>query len=149
MNKKCQVFTPEENVIELLDKVGYEENLYGSKIIENACGDGNILKIIVKRYIEDCLERNFPKEKIKFGLESDIYGVEIDKNHYLKCLSNLNKLAGIYGIKNVLWKLFNIDTLKKKLDIKFDYVVGNPPYIKYRDLDNETRVFLRENYETC
>lgn len=43
MNKKCQVFTPENYVKELLDGVGYTHELYGKKILENSCGDGNIL----------------------------------------------------------------------------------------------------------
>lgn len=42
MNKKCQVFTPADYVEELLDSVGYTENLYGKRILENSCGDGNI-----------------------------------------------------------------------------------------------------------
>ena len=54
MNKKCQVFTPENYVIELLDSVGYTHNLYGKKILENSCGDGNILVAVVQRYIDDC-----------------------------------------------------------------------------------------------
>lgn len=31
MNKKCQVFTPENYVRELLDSVGYVEHLFGKK----------------------------------------------------------------------------------------------------------------------
>ena len=56
MNKKCQVFTPENYVRELLDSVGYTHNLYGKKILENSCGDGNILVAVVQRYIDDCKE---------------------------------------------------------------------------------------------
>ena len=48
MNKKCQVFTPENYVRELLDSVGYTHNLYGKKILENSCGDGNILVAVVQ-----------------------------------------------------------------------------------------------------
>lgn len=55
MNKKCQVFTPENYVRELLDSVGYTEHLYGRKILENSCGDGNILVAVVQRYIDDCV----------------------------------------------------------------------------------------------
>ena len=47
MNKKCQVFTPNDYVKELLDSVGYIDNLYGKKILENSCGDGNILVEVV------------------------------------------------------------------------------------------------------
>ena len=44
--RKCQIFTPKENVIQLLDWIGYKTNLYGKKIIENSCGDGQILREI-------------------------------------------------------------------------------------------------------
>jgi len=43
MNKKCQVFTPSDYVEKLLDSVGYKRGLYGKRILENSCGDGNIL----------------------------------------------------------------------------------------------------------
>ena len=49
MNKKCQVFTPVNYVRELLNSVGYTEQLYGKRILENSCGDGNILIDIVQR----------------------------------------------------------------------------------------------------
>lgn len=149
MNKKCQVFTPSDNVIEILDRVGYSNNLYGSKVIENACGDGNILKEIVKRYIEDSLDNNMSLKNIKIGLETDIYGAEIDKIHFSKCVENLDSMAAKYNIYNVKWKVLNVDILKEQLAPEFDYVIGNPPYITYRDLDNETRSFVKENYESC
>ena len=149
MNKKCQVFTPSDKVFELLDRVEYTTNLYGKKVIENACGDGNILKVIVERYIIDSLKNNISNRDIKKGLEIDIYGAEIDEEHYSKCLDNLEIVANKYEIYGVTWKILNVDILKEKLDIKFDYVIGNPPYIKYKELDNETRMFVKENYEVC
>ncbi|WP_339294462.1 N-6 DNA methylase [Paenibacillus sp. FSL W7-1279] len=149
MNKKCQVFTPNEIVIELLNKVDYNNNLFGKKIIENACGDGNILTVIVERYITDCLNNGLTTKKIKMGLQEDIYGAEIDKEHYLKCIDNLNAVAEKYGVIGVNWNILNVDILKEDLKIRFDYVIGNPPYITYKDLDNETRLFVRENYEVC
>lgn len=149
MIEKCQVFTPKEIVTKLLDLVGYTDKLFGKKIIENACGDGNILTVIVERYITDCLKNGFSMEKIKSGLQNDVYGAEIDKEHYQKCVSNLNKVAKKYGIVGVDWSILNVDILKENLKIRFDYVVGNPPYITYKDLDIETREFVKENYEVC
>lgn len=149
MNKKCQVFTPRNNVVELLDRVGYIKNLFGSKVIENACGDGSILVVIVERYIEDCLELDFKLDTIKIGLETDIYGAEIDTNHYKQCIKNLNYTSEKYGIFSVKWNILNVDILKTALPVKFDYVIGNPPYITYRDLDEETRIYLKEHYEVC
>ncbi|WP_208606809.1 Eco57I restriction-modification methylase domain-containing protein [Paenibacillus polysaccharolyticus] len=149
MIEKCQVFTPSQNVIELLDAAGYKRDLYGKKIIENACGDGNILVEIVRRYIEDSLNNNINLDKIKEGLEVDIHGAEIDEQHYFKCLANLDEMASSFGILNVNWKILNLDFLKQNFDGQFDYVIGNPPYINYRELNDETRAYLRENFTSC
>ncbi|WP_242223158.1 Eco57I restriction-modification methylase domain-containing protein [Bacillus cereus group sp. BfR-BA-01380] len=149
MNKKCQVFTPPKVVSDMLDRVGYISNLYGKKVIENACGDGNVLIEIVRRYIEDCLCEDMPVGKIKIGLQLDIYGAEIDAIHYSNCIKNLNSISEKYGINDVSWNILNVDILKTNLDIKFDFVIGNPPYINYRDLDEETRLFVRENFQSC
>lgn len=148
MIKKCQVFTPAQNVKELLDEVGYISDLYGKKVIENACGDGNILKEIVKRYIEDAL-KNRTIDEIRKGLQIDIYGAEIDDIHYSNCINNLNTIAESFKITNVKWNILNGDFLKQSIENKFDYVIGNPPYITYRDLDDETRSYLKENFASC
>lgn len=106
--KKCQIFTPKTNVKELLDWVGYSENLYGKKIIEPSCGQGNILVDVVERYILDSLKNNYSKNEIKNGLSQDIYGIEYDKKHYDKCIDNINNVIkntvlimwiGIYIVK--------------------------------------------------
>lgn len=149
MNKKCQVFTPPENVNYLLDSIGYHKDLYGKKIIENACGDGNILKEVVRRYIKDALRKNKNISEIKKGLQQDIYGVEIDEFHYLNCLKNLNDIAFEFGIEEVNWNILNNDFLTQKAESEYDFVVGNPPYINYRDLDEETRVYLKDNFNSC
>lgn len=149
MIEKCQVFTPEQNVKELLDAVGYIKDLYGKKVIENACGDGNILKEIVRRYIEDALCNKKSTEEIKQGLERDVYGAEIDKVHYARCLSNLDEISASFGIIDVNWNILNIDFLKQNFKNTFDYVIGNPPYINYRDLNDETRAYLKGHFSSC
>lgn len=149
MNKKCQVFTPKNYVNELLDSVEYKHNLYGSKILENSCGDGNILVEIVQRYIDDCKEKGFSRTKIKNGLEKDIYGIEIDKEQLKKCILELNRVLCKNDIKPVEWKIFGRDYLKWDVDIKFKYIVGNPPYITYRDLDDSNRIYLKETFHSC
>lgn len=51
MANNCKIFTPDTYVTELLDIAGYNWNLMGRSVLENSCGDGNILKEIVRRYI--------------------------------------------------------------------------------------------------
>jgi len=153
MNKsileKCQVFTPTKIVEELLDAVEYKKNLFGKKVIENACGNGNILIEIVRRYITDSLDQDKSLEEIRQGLQADIYGVEIDTSHYKNCLNNLSLVAASFNISDVAWNIFNEDVLKQHNKDIFDFVIGNPPYIKYHDLDDETRNYLRQNYNSC
>ncbi|MCT4563508.1 MAG: SAM-dependent methyltransferase [Maledivibacter sp.] len=149
MNKKCQIFTPEAVVEDLLDSVEYKKDLFGKKVIDTACGDGNMLVTIVKRYVEEAIANDLSISDITEGLEKDIYGIEIDFSHYKKCMMNLDMLVSQYGIKHVKWKILNKDSLKTNLNMKFDFVIGNPPYIKYSDLDNKTRGFIKAKFSTC
>lgn len=149
INTKCQVFTPSKNVKQLLDFVGYTHDIYGKKVAENSCGDGNILTEIVKRYILDCLRLNMDLNDIKKGIENDIWGAEIDESHILKCKNKLNKIALKYGLIDVSWNIFKGDFLKQNFENLFDFVIGNPPYITYKELDKESRNFLRRTFITC
>ena len=103
---KCQIFTPKNYVKELLDSVGYCKNIINKTILENSCGDGNILVEIVIRYMEEAIKRKYAKEKIKDGLDKKIFGFEIDKNQFEKCISNLNLIAEKNGIQGVKWKIY-------------------------------------------
>ena len=148
--KSCQVFTPQRIVEQLLDWCCYKENLYGKKVMENSCGEGHILKEVVRRYIGDSITKNISKDKIKNGLENDIYGIECDKEKYNICLETINKVAKEYEITNVNWKNIILgDTLKIEIKEKFDYIVGNPPYIKYRTLEKKDREYIRNIFKTC
>lgn len=149
MNKKCQIFTPELICDKILDMADYKHDLYGKKILENSCGDGNILIKIVKRYIEDCLINGLSIKNIKDGLQNDIFAYEVDKKHKDNCIIQLNNLANNYGLNNINWNINKRDYLREVNDLKYDYIVGNPPYISYRDLDEETRKFIRETFKTC
>lgn len=149
MNKKCQVFTPENYVRELLDSVGYTQQLYGKKILENSCGDGNILVAVVQRYIDDGIKSGLSETEIKKGLSRDIYGVEIDPEQYGKCLETLNKIVQKYNIGRVEWNIYNTDYLRWDDTSDFQYIVGNPPYITYSELKKDEQKYVKETFETC
>lgn len=149
MIKKYQVFTPRNSVKELLNSVGYCKNIVDKKILENSCGDGNILVEIVKRYIKEAIKLKYSKKKIKAGLENNIYGFEIDEVHFKKCIHNLDIIIRKKGIQNVKWRIYNEDYLRSKIKVQFDFIVGNPPYITYSELSLTERVFLKKTYETC
>ncbi|MCL1925252.1 MAG: N-6 DNA methylase, partial [Defluviitaleaceae bacterium] len=115
-----------------------------------SCGDGGILLEIVRRYVVAGFNSKQNLDEIKKGLEKNIFGYEIEKEKLNNCRKNLDDLVlNEYGIKNVNWNLFCRDYLKIKHENEFDFVIGNPPYISYRDLNLEEREYIRENYETC
>lgn len=149
MDLRCQQFTPNKISNNMLDIIDYKKNLFGKKILENSCGQGHILKLVVRRYILDAKKNGYSNEEIKHGLENDIYGAEIKEDTYKICIENLNDITRRYGIDNVKWKIFNKDILREKINIKFDYVVGNPPYISYKNLKEKERIFIKENFKTC
>lgn len=149
MASNCQISTPEIYVDQMLDYIGYSENLYGKKVLENSCGEGNILLKIVKRYIESAKKEERTICEIKQGLQRDIVAYEIDKECITVCKKRLNTLVNSYGIKNIKWNINNRDFLKEKLTGRYSYVIGNPPYITYHDMDVEQRKLLKDNYTTC
>lgn len=148
VSKNCQVFTSPEQAIELLDASGYTDKLFGKKVLENSCGDGAVLIEICKRYIEDCFAEGYSVQNIKDGLENDIIGFEVDKFVYLVCLSNLTALSESYGINDVKWNIHCKDALKESI-CGFDYIIGNPPYISYNDMNTEDRVFIQNTFSAC
>ena len=145
----CKVFTPPDVTKEMLDLANYHKNLFGKKVLESACGEGHLLIHIVERYITDCLERNLDVNTIRNGLESDIWGYEIDKGCSEKCCQALDEVAQNYNISGVKWNILNKDSLMLCPLQRFDYVFGNPPYINYRDLDISERAKLKSMYESC
>lgn len=149
MANNCKIFTPNSYVVELLDAVGYREGLMGRSILENSCGEGNILKEIVRRYIQDAQLNNRTHQEIKLGLERDICGFELEQSHAERCRKNLAAEAEKVGIEDVRWNIVCQNYLTTKLDRKFFYIIGNPPYIVYRDIDKDERDYLREKFQTC
>lgn len=147
--KTCKVPTPVEMVSHMLDKIGYTQNLYGKKVLENSCGEGNFLCEIVRRYILDARQHLISDNMIRDGLEIDIHGIEKEESIVKKCLANLDATAEALNITNVNWNIQQGDALAQKLEPIYQYVVGNPPYITYYNLKPEERAQIRGKFETC
>ncbi len=147
-DKNCQVPTPIQYVEQMLDNIGYKHNLWGHKVLENSCGEGNILIEIVKRYIADTKEKRYSPDKISRGLQNDIVAYEVDQEKINMCLMRLNDLISSEKLPEVRWNIKHQDFLKGKEE-NVEFIIGNPPYITYHDLTQEERKFLQKKFEVC
>lgn len=148
---KCQRFTPNETVKKMLRMAKYEVNntIIGKKFLDNSFGSGNVLVEAVECYITACEMAGFPPADISEMLHRDICGIELDENLHAQCLTRLNSIAENHNLPKVTWNLICADALRWTTYERFDFIVGNPPYIAYREIDDQNRKYLRENFKSC
>jgi len=152
-----KVYTHSFIVTKILDDVGFvDESILGKKILDPACGDGSFLKEVVKRIIAFS-----PIEDLEKNL-SCVYGWDIDEQAVEGCIDNLNNLIYDFGI-SVNWNIkvqdaltmlpSSSDLFSRTGDnndcLKFDFIVGNPPYVRIQHLDETQRKFIQKNYTFC
>jgi type I restriction-modification system DNA methylase subunit len=147
-----QVYTPNFVVCKILDDMGYTgPGVLGKPIVDPACGDGRFLMEIVKRII-----RFSPEEVLKSNLEC-IYGWDIDETAIATCITHLNALIHDRNIC-IQWNISVTNAINKheKSDLfstnntpNFDFIVGNPPYIRIQHLDIAQRQYIQQNYQFC
>lgn len=135
-------FTPSYIVDFIVKTVHPEES---SKCIDLSCGGGAFLIGLC-----DYFRINFGKS-IKLIVQENIYGADIlDYN-----ITRSKIMLTIYGLQNneyleeTDFNLINADSLKYRWNLKFDIIVGNPPYVKFQDLLDETRSFLAKKWHSC
>lgn len=149
-NRNDQVSTPITYVEEMLDRIGYRDHLVGKTVLENSCGQGNILVSIVDRYIADAKKQGLSKPEIVTGLENDIAAFEIDRNQMEVCIRRLDEICDREGLCRPEWNIKNQDFLTYDGNgIHASYVIGNPPYITYHDIEEKERLFLKEHFTVC
>lgn len=138
------VYTPEWIVDLILDKTirEYKPNM---KICDPACGTGAFLIRLVERICD-----TLPAETCREALEN-IVGMDIDAHAIEQCKTKLNAVLAHKGKKlKIKWNLHCLDTThRQSLELyrkKFDYVVGNPPYVRIQHLGKTRRKRLQKDW---
>ncbi len=134
-------FTPQYIVDYIISNLAPQEN---SKIIDPSCGSGAFLLGIIKYY-----KKNYNKSIEKI-IKENLYGVDILEynTRRSKLLIILFSLMNGEIINEGDIHIYTADSLRCDWPCKFDAVVGNPPYVKFQDLDDTTRIFLFETFST-
>ena len=138
------VYTPAWIVDFILDKTidGYQPSM---RVCDPACGDGAFLAGLVTRICD-----TLPAKDCRQALEN-ISGMDIDPEALVKCSSRLNDVLAARGKRlTIKWDLHCIDatnrTLITPLEGRFDYVVGNPPYVRIQHLGITRRRRLQKDW---
>lgn len=91
---------------------------------------------IVRRYIQAYEEKYGSLNGVEVELKEYIHGIEIEDVAYNQCKENLNKVFDELQLSNVTIDLRHANTLKvHDYDGKMDYVIGNPPYVRVHNFE--------------
>ena len=120
------------------------------KIIDPGCGCG-IFLISAIEYIHN--KFNVDIQEI---IEENIYGIDIMNDNIRRCKFAIELYCIINDLKlnnSIKYNLISADSLKENWNKlfnveKFNYIIGNPPYVNPHDMKKETIKFLRDNFKT-
>lgn len=150
------VFTRIEVVEFILDLVGYTENqpLYSQRILEPSFGGGDFLLQIVGRLLISWRKNSGNPFLIVAELGDAIRAVELHRKTFettRQAVIEQLKKDGISAQSAIsladLW-LVQGDFLLEPLEGQFDYVVGNPPYVRQELIPAPLLIEYRRRYQT-
>ena len=151
-----QFHTPEifQNlVIRSLPHNIVEKLSFGKTLIDPSCGTGNFLLLIIEKSLR-YFEKKATKISTKFDLVNqliipNIFGAEID--HVLIQITK-KIIRDRYQGKIRCPRLYNLDILRnnssKKFKNKFDFIIGNPPWVEVKKLPTDKKKFIQNKYNT-
>lgn len=127
--------TPKSLVDEILDNI--DEKTWSNKnikILDPVCGIGMFYLCCLERFFYG-LEKEVPdkRERLLHIIENQLYAIDIDESQIRKLKKSIS-LLGLYNLPNTSYNIsidnsLNYDWQK----MKFDYILGNPPYQKGKD----------------
>lgn len=118
-------FTSKSLITEIMKNLP-ESNKNIIRILEPSVGVGNFLPIIIKKFEEK-------------SLIIDVVDIDNDSLEITK------KLLNRYNFNNkVIINYIHDDFLLHKFDINYDYIIGNPPFLKMKSTDKLLSIY-REN----
>jgi len=141
-------YTPYFIVDYINTRVILENSSRDIKIIDPACGSGVFLVDALFK-LKQKLQKSY-KELV----EEHIFGIDIDPRA-VKRTKILLALV-VFEHERKIPEKFNIyngnsldkDFLRKNLNgLKFDAVVGNPPYVRIQNLDEDTKKIIRKHWK--
>src|SRR3989338_6746992 len=134
------VFTPEWVADFMIEEVLNSQKISGNeKILDAGCGEGVLVTIAAQKFSK------LTGKNIEKVIEQNIYFADISAEYIEKTKQNLQKLLK-NEIKN--YNAITDDFCFHNFNKKFDFVIGNPPYVRIQNL-NGRKEQLQKNYITA
>lgn len=142
-NAHGDVFTLPEVVRFMLDLIGYspDKDLSRYTILEPSCGLGEFLVEIQERIVVSSEKFGFDAETV---IKNNVYACEIDKSKLSYCISRLSEKMPGFQSDNFR----AIDFLTSEWPCDFDFIVGNPPYVRYENIPESDRDRYKSKFKT-
>ena len=149
------VYTRRETVDFILDLAEYltDRPLHKYTLLEPSFGNGDFLVRAVERLVTSYLRTNSLDAAVN-DLRSAIMGFEIDPASASETVGRLTELLSRFGFDLEqtcallgAW-LRNDDFLLADIRTRFDFVVGNPPYVRQELIPDRLMAEYRSRYET-
>ena len=139
------IYTPEW-IVEIIHDKTLPKNLADIAVCDPACGDGAFLIDVAERICRQAIKSNDQHLYIK-SLQK-LTGFDIDAHALDYCRDKLNKkVKEFLPDVQIKWNLRVIDGIDQKQWQSwcnaFDYVVGNPPYVRIQHLEEKRRNIIR------
>ena len=156
MEERGAIFTRPEVVDFLLDLVGYTENepLGQRKILEPSFGEGEFLIPITRRLLSSYLSQSHYRQRSVEDLGDCVRAVELTEAAHERTRDRLITTLLDAGLSmpdahSILdrW-LIRGDFLLEHLPTSFDYVVGNPPYVRQEHIPDVLLQEYRRHFST-
>ena len=138
------VYTPNWIVDLILDNT-IHDYLPAMRVCDPSCGDGAFLVRLAERICD-----TLPARDCRKALEN-ITGMDIDADALAKCQNRLDAVLSAKGKRlKIKWDLCCMDCVSREslapLARRFDYVVGNPPYVRIQHLGETRRARLQKDW---
>jgi adenine-specific DNA-methyltransferase len=147
-----EVFTRRWVVETILDLVGYTANrdLTQMKLVEPSIGSGAFFVPVLERLLESAKVHGTELSE----LTDCLYGLDLQHEHVATCRKKSADMLQAAGASPAQAQALSAgwlrhgDFLLDDVPTAVDFVIGNPPYIRTEDLDDETEAAYRKTWRT-
>ncbi len=155
-DERGAVFTKPEVVDFILDLAGYNpaKNLSAKRILEPACGHGEFVEAIVDRLIKSFIRHKGSRTSADRILAQSLCAVEAHETSARATRDRVLEQISRHGIPLTQAKhlastwIVTGDFLLIDIDTDFDFVVGNPPYVRQELIPDDLLAEYRARYDT-